>query len=69
MPPITYKVALDEIGRKLVSDLHIVTYDTSEGNQLKTITTATDHYETNTNVGLFINTIDRTALDHAVTDL
>ena len=69
VPPVTYKVALDEIGRKLVSDLHIVTYDTSEGNQLKTITTATDHYETNTNVGLFINTIDRTALDHAVTDL
>ena len=67
-PPITYKVTLDEIGRRLINDLNIVTYDTSDGKKLKTIKAGESAYST-TAVGEFINATDRTAIDSAITDL
>ena len=67
-PPITYKVTLDEIGRRLINDLNIVTYDTSDGKKLKTIKAGDSAYST-TAVGEFINATDRTAIDSAITDL
>ena len=36
-PPVTYRVALDELGRAIASDLKLVTYDSSSGNMLNTI--------------------------------
>lgn len=67
-PPVTYKVTLDEIGRRLINDLNIVTYDTSDGKKLKTIKAGESAYST-TAVGEFINATDRTAIDSAITDL
>ena len=67
-PPVTYKVTLDEIGRRLINDLNIVTYDTSDGKKLKTIKAGASAYSTPA-VGEFINATDRTAINSAITDL
>jgi hypothetical protein len=48
-PPVTYRVALNEIGRALVNNLKLVQYNNS-GNALNTLTASGASYSS-TNVG------------------
>ena len=62
-PPVTYKVALDELGRAIASDLKLVTYDSSNGNMLNTIASNGETYDT-PNVGQFATASDRTTINN-----
>lgn len=64
-PPVTYRVALNEIGRALVNNLKLVQYNNS-GNALNTLTASGASYSS-TNVGQFITSEDRGVLDNAIT--
>lgn len=68
-PPVTYKVALSELGRFLIKDLKLVQYDNSSNrSNLNTLDGGSSSYTTST-IGQFISSADRTVLDDALTNV
>ena len=68
-PPVTYRVALRELGKFLIRDQKLVTYDNADSkHNLDTLNAGDSNYSSST-IGQFVTANDRTVLDATLTNI